>query len=170
MAVVIRRLKLRILACRFLTRNLLGCRRHFRCALCGSLLFCSRLGFHAVRTIKTGLSAVHLVVRYGAIDVGVMNDGSVHTRDGGVVMKRVSYPVAAPVSIPPIAMTVVNAAVETYSRPPIARVKNVSAVVPSPPGGGPQQANARRCDPNARRPIITTGRPTPISGSPDVAG
>ena len=56
MALVVRRLKLGILACCFLPRELLGRWRHFRCVFRGGFLFCSRLGFHAVRTIKAGLS------------------------------------------------------------------------------------------------------------------
>src|SRR5947207_3990192 len=112
MALVARCLKLGILACCFLPRELLGRGCHFRCVFRGGFLFCSRLGFYAVRTIKAGLSAVHLVIHDRAIDVGVMNDGGIHTRDGGVVTKDVTFPSSAPVAIPPIAMTALNAAVK----------------------------------------------------------
>ena len=169
MAVILRCLKIRIFGCRFLSRELLRRLGHLPGVLCSGFLFRRWLGFYAVRTVKGGVAAVHLVIHDRAIDVGVMNDGGVHSRYGGVVMENVSFPAAAPVAISPIAVTVINATVKTDSRPPVTCVKSVNAVVPTPPRGGPQQADARWSNPDARHTIITTSGSTPVSGSPDVA-
>ena len=121
----------------------------------------------------------HIIDDGPVVDVDV---GDGHVIYAAIVEKIAGMPVAAAVAHAKVAKAVINAAVEADVRAPIARVpgvkaaaksvtlvKNVNAVVPSPPGRGPQQADPRRCDPDARHPIITTCGPTPVSGSPDVA-
>src|SRR6266404_3036556 len=166
MALIHRSLEAVILACRFLPRELLGGRRHL--LLRSGFLFRSRLRFYPVRTVKAGAGGVHLLV-HRAIDIGVMNHAGVHVRHGGVVTEAVSFPSAAPVAVSGIAIAVVNAAVKTDSRAPVAVIKSIKTVAPAPPGRGPKQTYYRRRNPGAGDPIVIADTPSPVTGSPDIA-
>src|ERR1700730_6659522 len=124
-------MKIRILGCCLLSRQLLRGWRHFLGVFRSGFLLSSRLGFHSIGTVEAGMAAIHLLVYHVSINVGVVNEGLVHVRHSGVVTKRVSFPSAAPIAVSPIAMAVVNSAVKTDHRPPIDSVKDVSAIVPS---------------------------------------
>src|SRR5206468_1056980 len=106
-----------------------------------------------------------------AIDIGVMDDSIVHARHSGVITERVSFPSAAPIAVPVVAIAVINASVKTDSRPPVPLVKRVNAIVPAPPGRGPKHTHCRRSDPDARNPIIVTDiiAITPVTWGPDIA-
>src|SRR5215469_4861405 len=132
MALIFRRLEIVILACRVLSRELFGGWPHFLNVLRSGFLFSGRLRFYSVWTVKAGVVNVHFFV-HRAIDKGVVNDGGVHMRHSGVVKERVSPPVAAPVAGTEVAKAVVDAAVKADSRTPVARIKRVNAIVPSPP-------------------------------------
>src|SRR6266478_4286370 len=148
MALVHRSLELVILTCRLLSRKLLGGWRYFLGVPRSGFLFRSRLRFYPIRTVKARAGSVHLLV-HRAIDIGVMNDAGVHVRHGGVVTERVSFPVAAPVAVSGVAIAVVNAAVKTDSRTPVALIKSINTVAPSPPRRGPKQTYCRRGNPGA---------------------
>src|SRR4030095_14881686 len=98
-----------------------------------------------------------------------MNDIGVHARHSGVVAEAVSFPTAAPVAVSRVAIAVVDPSVKSDSRPPVALIKGVNAVVPAPPGRGPKQTHCRGSDPNAWDPVITTATPAPVPGSPNIA-
>src|SRR5580765_8509249 len=110
MALIHRSLEVVILACRLLPRKLFGGWRCFLGVLRSAFLFRSRLRFYPVRAVKAGAGGVHLFV---------------HVRHGGVVTERVSFPSAAPVAVSGIAIAVVNAAVKTDSRTPVALIKPI---------------------------------------------
>src|SRR5438105_2954476 len=168
MAVVLRRLKVRVLLCCLLSRELLRGWRHFLGVRRRGFLFRSRLGFYTIRTVKAGMAAIHLLVHHVSINVRVVNDVGVHSRDGGVVTESVSFPAAAPVAIAPIAMAVVNAAVKTDGRTPVAVIKHVRAVVPAPPGRSPKDTDGWGSNPRARDQIIILVI-APVTGRPNVA-
>jgi hypothetical protein len=81
------------------------------------------------------------IVDDGFIDIHVPNDGCVHATYSGVVVKVVSPPVAAFISVAVVSVTVVHAAVEADVRTPVSSVPKVSTITPSPPAWRPQQAN-----------------------------
>ena len=166
---VLRRLKIGILACCLLPRKLLGRGRHFLSVGRSGFLFRSRLRFHSIRSVEAGMAAVHFFVHHGAIDVGVVNDVRIHAGHSGVVAEGVSFPTAAPVAISPIAVTVVDSAVKADSRAPVALIKRVNAIIPAPPRRSPEQTHCWRSDPNAWDQIIIAVAPRPVFGSPNVA-
>src|SRR5207249_7039954 len=112
--------------------------------------------------------SVHLLIHHRAIDVRVVNDVGIHMCHSGVVTERVSFPAAAPITVSEVAVTVVNAAIKTDSRSPVALIKEIRAVVPAPPRRCPKQTNRRRGHPDAGDPIVIriVG---PVTGSPNVA-
>src|SRR5947207_1107940 len=148
MALVRGRLEVSIFGCRFLPRKLLGSWRHFLSVLRSGFLFSSRLCFHSIRTVKAGTCSVHLLVRHRAIDIGVMDNSIVHARHSGVITERISFPSAAPIAVPVVAIAVINPSVITDSRPPVPLVKRVNAIVPAPPGRGPKHSHCRRSHPD----------------------
>src|SRR5438876_5000081 len=141
MTLVHRRLEIPILACRLLPRKLLRGWRHFLGVRRSGLLFRIRLCFHPIGPVKAGMAAVHLFIHHRAVDVGVMDDGGVHTRYSGVVAEGVSFPSAAPVAISVVAITAINASIKTDSRSPVTLVQHVCAVAPAPPGRGPKHTH-----------------------------
>jgi len=163
------RLEIPILGCRLLPRELLGGWRHFPSVLRSSFLFRSRLRFHPIGPVKAGTVTVHLFIHHRAVDKGVMHDGGIHARHGGVITERVSFPSAAPVAVSGVAMTVVNASVKTDSRAPVAFIKRVSAVVEAPVRRCPKQTHCWWSDPNAWDPIIIHVSIAPVTGSPHIA-
>src|SRR6202044_3401604 len=64
---------------------------------------------------------------------------------------------------------VVNAAIEADVGSPIASVPGIYAATPTPVTRSPEQADARRCDPNARYPVVASGTVRPVSRRPHVA-
>src|SRR6266436_6946626 len=133
MALIHRSLEIVILTCRLLPCKLFGGWRHFLGVPRSGFLFRSRLRFYPIRTVKARAGSVHLFV-HRAIDISVMNDAGVHVRHGGIVTERVSFPAAAPVTVSGVAKAVVNAAVKTDSRTPVALIKSINTVAPAPPG------------------------------------
>src|SRR5215467_6846098 len=168
MTLVRRCLELGILTCRFLSCKLFGSWRHFLGVRRSSLLFGSRLRFHTIGTVKAGAAGVHLFV-HRPIDERVMNDSGVHVCHGSVIKEPVSLPAAAPVPGAEVAKAVVNATVKTDGRSPVALIKGVNAVVPTPPGWSPKQTYCGRRHPDAGHPVIIGTAPAPVTGSPDIA-
>src|SRR4029077_8543969 len=133
-------------------------------------LFCVRLGLYStISTVKACAVSVHIPGKR-IIDVGVMDNGLVHTRHSGVVLEVVSTPASAPVAVSGVAETVIDASIKTDGRSPVTLVKSVNAVIPAPPRRCPKQTHSRRRHPHARDPIIIVviGVPAPITWSPDV--
>ena len=89
-----------------------------------------------------------------------------------VIVKLIVSPVAAVVSLAGISESIVDAAVVSDSRAPIAGVEDVIVVgvVPRPVTGRPVVADRRRLLPVARDPVIFRSIPGPIAGNPQVAG
>ena len=153
MALVHRRPEILILACRLLTRKLLGGWPHFLSVRAAA--FCSAFGsaFIPFGTVKARTVGVHILGER-IIDVGVMDNRLIHTCHSGVVLEVVSTPSSAPVAVSGVAITVINASVKTDMRSPVTLVKGVSAVVPAPPRRCPKQTHSGRWHPHARDPVI----------------
>src|SRR5271165_5695673 len=65
------------------------------------------------------------VIDYGAVDVGVVNDGRVDVRHRGVIREDAVVPIAANISHADVAESVVNPAIETDVRAPVAAVPEI---------------------------------------------
>src|SRR6266571_7075619 len=125
-------------------------------------------GYSAPATVETDSVDRRVVVDDCRV-VGIVHDGDVHVGDGTVIVERVASPVAAEKADTGVAETVVNAAIEADSGPPVARIPRVEAVFPSPVAWSPEQTDFRREYPRARNPEVAVRTISPIAGDPDIA-
>src|ERR1700751_1357219 len=79
-------------------------------------------------------------------------------------------PVAALISDSEIAEAVIDAAVETYVRSPIARVPDIDAITPTPVARSPQHSHSWGNHPCAGHPVVTVLSPGPVTRRPDIVG
>jgi hypothetical protein len=86
-----------------------------------------------------------------------------------VVVKGSTIPVATLVALSTVTKAVVDASVETDLRSPVAIVEHVSAIIPAPVAGGPEQARFGGFHPRAWHPVIAFVAVGPIARRPDVA-
>src|SRR5580704_16134610 len=122
----------------------------------------------AARTaVEAGVNVI--VHDYGAVDVDVVHDSFFHMDDCGVVGEAATAPLAANEADTAVPEAVVNAAIEADVGSPIASVPGIYAATPTPVTRSPEQADARRCDPNARYPVVASGTVRPIAGRPHIA-
>src|SRR6476620_7789465 len=103
-----------------------------------------------------------------SVDVGVVNHTCVHPGHGPVITERIADPSSAVVAVSPVTVAVIDSAVESDGRTPVAVVKKVIAAVVGPVSWGPQESDARRKDPGAGYPVIT-GIVGPVARSPNIA-
>src|ERR1700732_1287699 len=129
----------------------------------------SRARRDAAGAVEAG--AVHhgRVVDHGAVDVDVAHHGLVHVHDCGVVGKGAASPLAADEADAAVTEAVVNAAVESDVRTPVAGVPYVKAAAEAPVAGCPKHAHTRRSYPYAGNPVVTDRAVGPVSRRPEVA-
>src|SRR5437773_368051 len=108
-------------------------------AECGVPISCFLAGFAfcAARAVKAGAAAG--VGDDLFVDVGVTNHTCVHPGHGRVIAECIADPSAAIVALSPVAVAVINPAVEPDGRAPVAFVEEVIATVVAPVSGGPQE-------------------------------
>src|SRR5215469_10270745 len=119
-------------------------------------------------------SAVEAYIRHRrAVDhcliVDVCNIDATEIVDGLIVVEDAVLPITTLVADASIAEAVVDAAIETDVRTPIAGMQHVDAIAPPPIGRRPQQADSGWQHPCARHPVITLRTICPEAGRPDVA-
>src|SRR5580698_11381236 len=102
--------------------------------------------------------------------VSVVNVGDVDIVDGAVVIELITLPASAFVTVAEVTETVVDAAIKSDDRPPIAFMEGVAVVVPTPVRGRPIVAGLRHHNPCAGHPVVVavTGIVRPVAGRPDV--
>ncbi len=145
------------------------------CGRCRGMTLMSRSLFRRGRS--NGCSAGSAVVAdvasgpavaYGLL-ISVMEVPNIYVIHGSVVAELVVIPISALVADTTIAISVVNAAVESDGRAPVAFVPKVCVVTPTPVTWSPEQANAGRLDPCAGHPKIAIRTVSPVTGSPQIA-
>ena len=176
-------------------RRGLPMRRHVRChvaRVAGGLLHALllRRGRRDVRRLRcaqflrrglgmhpagpTGIAGARaIVVDHGGLLVIDVGHARVrHVDDGAVIGKVPTFPTAALPAVAMIAKAIVDPAVPADFAAPVTTVKAKCAIVPAPPGRGPQQAGFGRQFPISRRPeiIVDVIAPCPMSGHPDIVG
>jgi hypothetical protein len=101
------------------------------------------------------------------IDVGNVSD--VHVGHAAVVVEIASAPFATVETFTGIAEPVVDAAIETDVRTPVAAMEKIEAFVPSPISRSPEHANGSH-HPCARDPVIAVVIvPGPVARRPEIA-
>ena len=101
--------------------------------------------------------------------IGVVNDCFVHMICVCVVVKAIMIPAPAFIAVTPIAKSIVDTAIKSNVRPPIAFVPEVGAATPAPISGSPKETDFGCQDPGAGHPVIIISVPSPVAGCPDVA-
>jgi len=154
--------------------RLLLLRLHWGCLpvrLAGDCRVCcggSRRG-STVSTVVT--HAVHrsVIVRDLCV-VRVVDDGGVYVGHRGVVPVGISLPPATVKAFPWIAVSIINPAVESDPRSPIAWIPPITVINPAPITRSPKQAWLGRQDPRAGHPVMffCIGVPRPVTRSPEV--
>jgi hypothetical protein len=121
----------------------------------GSLLIV-RSGIHAPRPVEAGARVVvdGGVVDYRAVHISVVDHGSVDVSHCGVITIRAARPAPAIETDTAETETIVDTAVESNMRTPVAGVPLVQAIPKSPISRRPQNSDARRSDPNAGHPVV----------------
>jgi len=155
-----------VLACGLLVLHLRRNRSAVRFVGVGCLLRRRARSYSAPSAVKCHMRMVVYDDRL-VVDVG-------HVRDVG---DRPVVEESAPAQFPTLEATaevsepVINAAIETNVRAPIAGIPNVEAIVPTPISGCPQKAHFRSQHPGARHPVVAViVAPGPITGCPQIAG
>src|SRR5206468_5102821 len=74
------------------------------------------------------------------------------------------------IAVPKVSVSVVNPAIKSHARPPIAFVKDKRGSAPAPVAGSPQETGLRRQYPRSRHPVVVPifVIPRPIAWRPDV--
>ena len=110
------------------------------------------------------------VVDHGCV-VNVVNVDDVHVVDGTVVEEMSVVPAPALVAFAEISEAVINPAIETYVRPPVAFMEKKSVAAPTPITGRPEVADLRSLDPCAGHPVVVADIVVvgPVAGRPDIA-
>jgi hypothetical protein len=113
--------------------------------------------------------AVHAgVVDYCPV-VNVVNVGDVHVVHCAVVVEGAVVPVSALIADTPIAEAVIDAAIETDMRPPVAGVPDIEAFTPTPIARGPEKTYFGSQHPRTRHPVIAILAVGPVTWRPNIA-
>src|SRR5271169_209702 len=112
---------------------------------------------------------VHRLVDYSRV-VNVVNHLDVHVEHGTVVEKVSAVPTPAFKSQTKIAKAVIDPAVETDVRTPVAVIENKPVAAPTPIPRRPQKTNFRRHHPGSRHPVIIVDVVVvgPVAGCPKI--
>jgi hypothetical protein len=150
--------------------NLNGCRRNVPLTLRVLLLRRRTPRDPAFASVVTHPIHDRRIVDDGLV-IHVVNIGDVHIRHRPVVEEAIVIPSSALETITEITEPVVDAAIETDLRSPIALMKKEHTPLPAPPRRGPQEAYFRSQNPGARHPKIVSVVviPRPITWRPYVA-
>ncbi len=113
---------------------------------------------------------VHGYVVDGGV-VNVMNVGDIYVIHRAVVIELAMVPAATLVTSAKVAKTVIDAAIKSDCRPPIARVESERNTVPAPIGRRPKESHLRGGHPRAWHPVVISevGIPGPVTRRPDPA-
>jgi len=111
------------------------------------------------------------IVVYDRGVVGVVNFGDIDVVYGTVVVEAIAVPSSAFIPMPEISISIVDAAVKSNLRAPVAFVKDEGISAPGPIARRPQIADFGRLHPCARHPVIVAVLviPRPIPRCPEVA-
>src|SRR5580704_5054896 len=116
------------------------------------------------RTILAGRFAL-LILRGNRRRVRFMSVGFLPGRGAGAHSTG-----AAVESVSAVTVAIVDAAVESNFRAPVARIPHVSAIVPTPVAGRPELANGS-FHPRPGHPVIAViVVPRPVAGGPQISG
>ncbi len=101
--------------------------------------------------------------------VGIMDFRDIDVVHRAVVVEAVTVPAAAFITSAEIAITVIDAAVETDPRAPITLMEKKDGSAPAPIGRRPEKTRFWSQDPGAGNPKVIIITPSPVARRPDIA-
>lgn len=118
--------------------------------------------------VATVVTDPRIVVDDNRLVVDVRDICDVNVGDATVVKVPVALPIPAEKSGAGVTKAIINAAVETDVRSPIAAIPNVETVIPAPVAGGPKHSDGSK-HPSARNPVVAiVVIPRPVARRPDI--
>ena len=118
----------------------------------------------AITPVITGAAAGALI--YSRV-VNIVDGVLIHVVYRCVVEEMSTLPPPAIITVTEVAVAIVDPAIETYRRAPVAVIKEKPAAAPTPIARSPKVADFRSHHPSARHPVIFTV-PSPIARRPDI--
>ncbi len=142
------------------SRNMMLIHRH--------LLLCRRPCLHATgATIET--CAAIIVDDHCTVDIGIMNHGCIYPGNRSIVTKMAAIPLAPAIPYTTITKPIVNPAIKSNMRTPIAAMPAIGTTGPAPIARSPQKSYGRRRRPVTWHPVISISIiPGPISRYPEI--
>src|ERR1700690_4533000 len=143
----------------------------FGLLVCGfHVLFVARTFFFGGR-MRTNSACATVKARVNVIHdnrtiVCVVNYGRVHVHHRSVVREVAAFPASALKADAAVSEPVINPAIKSDVRAPVAAVPSVAATSPAPIPGRPKEPNSGRPHPRARHPEITGVTVRPITRCP----
>jgi len=101
--------------------------------------------------------------------IGVVNVGDIHVVDRTVVGELSVVPAPALVTLTRVAVSIIDSAIETYVRAPVAFIESIPTVSPTPIAWSPEEADLGGHHPRAWHPVIIALAVGPVARCPDVA-
>src|SRR5208282_3349170 len=103
--------------------------------------------------------------------IRVVNVGDVHVVHRTVVVKLSVLPTSTFITLTEVAIAIIDSAIETYVRTPVAFIESIHAVAPAPIAWGPEKTDLRSHHPRTWHPIVITigGVVSPVPRRPDIA-
>lgn len=142
----------------------------------GQMILAFRVAFLGIRL---GICSAAAAVEAGAVPIPIVVDdrpvvGVVDVRDvyvvhGAVVGEDAAPPESTKIANADVAKTVIDSAVESDVRAPVASMPTVEAITPTPVAGRPQETDPGRTNPSAGNPIIIIVGVCPVTRCPNVA-
>jgi hypothetical protein len=87
---------------------------------------------NAAWPVKAGAAIAIVIVDHRTVKIGIMHKSAVYTPYGSIILEPSAKPASASKSIATVSKTVINTAIETYGRTPVAYVKAVKAAFETP--------------------------------------
>jgi hypothetical protein len=109
------------------------------------------------------------VVDHCTVNIGVVDDGRIHSPNRCVIPKDVALPPAAVETGSVIAESIVDISIESHVGTPITAVPTIVAVGKSPVTRGPKVSRAGNLHPSAGHPEITVISVGPVAGIPKIS-
>src|SRR6202158_993556 len=125
--------------------------------------------FARLNSVRPAVEAYTVeVVHHHRAVVCVVNHGHVDVAHRAIVDELSSAPFSAPETYARVAEAIINAAIETDVRSPVAAVPHVHAFVEAPIPGRPEEAGLRSHHPRSWHPVIALVAVSPIPRRPDI--
>jgi hypothetical protein len=111
--------------------------------------------------------AIAAIVGHSVV-INIVSNRRIHIRDRAVVIHGAVIPISAVVAAARISKAVIDAAVVTNMRTPVAGMPQIGAIIVTPPRRRPERVYPRRQHPRTGNPVVAGVCIIPVAGRPNV--